>query len=312
MKFSRRKFIKTTALTGALFPFADAYSAESGMSRQGSKIYFFTKPLDRYETEFMSETLAMAGIDGFDLTVRIGGKVEPERVQEDLPGVVESGKKYNLTTHLMVTGITGTEDKQTEKILETASALGVKHYRLGYYSYDYSEGVTKSLDSIKSRLIDLSTMNQHYKIQAGYQNHDGARFGAPLWDLWGLIKDMPVEAISSQYDIRHAIAEGYRSWIIALHLLSRNIGSIAIKDFSWHLDNGRARAIHVPLGEGLVDFNMFFKTRNELKIDVPISVHIEYPLLSQSEESLSLLEKQKIIVSKIKKEVQFIRYQETV
>ena len=311
-KTSRREFLATTGvaavLTGAFLPFATTMASESpaaGLRR--SKIYFFTKPLDKYETEFMAETLAMAGVDGFDLTVRNGGKVDPARVYEELPGVVETGNKYNLATDLMVTGITGTEDRQTEEILKTASGLGVNHYRLGYYDYDFSGGVPASLETIKSRMKDLSAMNRHYNIQAGYQNHDGARFGSPLWDLWEVIKDMPAETISSQYDIRHGMAEGYRSWIIALNLLSSKIGSLAIKDFHWEFQNGRARTTHVPLGEGLVDFTTFVKTIKELNIDVPITLHIEYPLLSKKEENLSLLKKQAIMIGVIKKDVQFLR-----
>jgi L-ribulose-5-phosphate 3-epimerase len=313
MEFSRRKFIKTTALTGAFIPFADAFSAGIGMSKPlRSKICFFTKPLDNFETEFMAETLAMAGVDGFELTVRRGGKVDPEKVAEELPKVVELGKKYRLTTDMMVTGITGTEDKITEEILKTASSLGIKHYRLGYYSYDYSAGIVKSLETIKSRMKNLSEMNRQYNIQGGYQNHDGSRFGAPLWDLWSLIKDFPVETICSQYDIRHAIAEGHGSWIIGLHLLSKNIGAVAIKDFTWQVEKGKARTVHVPLGEGIVDFDQFFKVKKELKIDVPMSFHIEYPLLDKSEESYSLIQKQRIIVSKIKKDLEFIRKHEII
>ncbi len=212
MKLSRRNFIKTTALTGAFLPFAGAMAPEARTEgRRRSKIYYFTKDLDKYETEFMAETLAMSGIDGLDVTVRRGGKVEPGRVAEDLPEVVETGNKYNLATDLMVTGILGTEDKQTEEVLKTASSLGVKHYRLGYYNYDLSAGVLKSLENIRSRIRDLSAMNRHYNIQAGYQNHSGGRVGSPGWDVWELVRDFPVETISSQFDVRHATVEGNRS-----------------------------------------------------------------------------------------------------
>lgn len=308
MKISRRRFITTTALTGAALPFTGfpASKAGSGNARR-FKIYYFTKDLDRYETGFMAETLAMTGVDGLDITVRRGGRVEPERVSEDLPLVVETGNRYNLATHLMVTGILGAEERHTEEVLKTASALGVRHYRLGYYDYDLSAGILKSLEMIKGRLKDLSAMNRQYNIQAGYQNHSGGRVGSPGWDVWEMVKDFPVETISSQFDVRHATVEGNRSWIFVLHLLKNNIGSLAIKDFTWQVDNGRARIINLPLGEGLVDFNLYFNTLRELNINVPITLHIEYPLLSSAEESLSLLEKQKIIAGKIKKEVQFIR-----
>ncbi|MFP4367359.1 MAG: sugar phosphate isomerase/epimerase family protein [Bacteroidales bacterium] len=308
MKFSRRRFIQTTALTGAFMPFAGAMASEIQTGKQNqSKIYYFSKDLDKYETEFMTETLSLSGVDGLDLTVRPGGKVEPEKVTDDLPKVVETGNKYNLATNLIVTAITGTEDPLTEKVLITASALGVKHYRLGYYDYDLSEGVLKSLENIKSRLRSLSDMNRHFNIQAGYQNHSGGRVGSPGWDVWELVKDFPVETISSQFDVRHAKVEGNRSWIFVLHLLSKNIGSLAIKDFTWHVEKGRARIVNVPLGEGLVDFNLYFQTLKELKINAPITLHVEYPLLTAKEESFTLLAKQKIIVDKIRKDVQFIR-----
>ncbi len=310
MTFSRREFLKKAALTGAFIPLAGAIASPATGRMAPSKIHFFTKPLDGFETEFMAETLAMAGVGGFELTVRRGGKVDPQRVTEQLPPVVETGKKYGLTTDMMVTGITGTEDRQTEEILKTASMHGVKHYRLGYYSYDFSQGVVKSLETIKSRMKDLSDMNLDFNIQGGYQNHDGSRFGAPLWDIWELIKDLPVEAMSCQYDIRHAIAEGYRSWVIALHLLSRNIGAIALKDFTWQIVNGVAQTVHVPLGEGVVDFDQFFRLRRELNIDVPVSFHIEYPLLSSTEENYPLLQKQRIITGKLKKDIEFIRRHE--
>ncbi len=92
-----------------------------------------------------------------------------------------------------------------------------------------------------------------------------------------------------------------------MHLLARNIGSLAIKDFTWQVDKGTARIINVPLGEGLVDFSLYFKTLRELNIDVPVTLHIEYPLLSPGEENYPLLSQQKLIVNRIKKEVQFIR-----
>ena len=308
MNLSRRNFIKKSAATGAFISIASAMASEELSNSAGNrKIYFFTKDLDKYETEYMTETLAMAGLDGLDLTVRRNGKVEPERVEEDLPRVVEAGKRSNLATDLIVTGILGTEERVTETVLKTASALGVKHYRLGYYDYDLSAGILKSLEAIRERLRSLSDMNRHYGIQAGYQNHSGGRVGSPGWDVWELVKDFPPATISSQFDVRHAMVEGNRSWVFILHLLSKNIGSLAIKDFTWQLGNGSARIVNVPLGEGLVNWDLYFKTLKDLNINAPVTLHVEYPLLSAEEDALPLLKKQKLYVERIKKEVRFIR-----
>lgn len=309
MSINRRDFIKGTAATIAAMPFSGLLMS-AGDKENGDKkfpIGFFTKHLDSYEADFMAESLAMAGIDGLDLTVRPQGKVIPERVADDLPKVVETAKKYGLNTEMMVTAITDASDKFTEPILKTAAGLGIKHYRLGYYDYDFKKGIPESLNIIREKMAGLAELNDKIGIQGGYQNHAGKRFGAPVWDVWEVLKEMPIEHISSQFDIQHAVVEGNNSWIITLHLLSKNIGSLAIKDFTWDLSGGKGRVVQKPLGDGIVDFDAYFKTLKELNIVAPITLHVEYPLLSEQEENLTLLQKQKIIVSKVKKDTDFIR-----
>ena len=309
MSLNRRNFIKGTAATVAAMPFTGLLLSASENKKETKRfpIAFFTKLLDGYELEFMAETLAMAGIDGFDLIVRPKGRVEPENVRDYLPKVIETAKKYKLNTEMMVTAITDAKDKFTAPVLKTAAELGIKHYRLGYYDYDFKKAIPESLNDIRTKMAGLAELNAKIGIQGGYQNHAGKRFGAPVWDVWEVIKELSPEYISSQFDIQHAVVEGNSAWIIALHLLSKNIGSLAIKDFTWEVSGGKARVIQKPLGEGIVDFDLYFKTLKELNIVVPITLHVEYPLLSEKEENLSLLQKQEIIVSKVKKDTDFIR-----
>ena len=296
------------AVATAAAPFSSVLASEMYSSQKKNyRISFFTKPLDKYELDFMTESLAMAGIDGYDLAVRPNGRVVPESVSDDLPKVIETGKKYKLNTEMMVTAITDASDKFTKSILKTAAQEGIKHYRLGYYDYDFKEGIPESLNEIKKKLTELAVLNEEIGIQAGYQNHSGTRVGAPMWDVWELIKELPVEFISSQFDIRHAVTEGNASWVIAQRLLSKNMGSLAIKDFTWGISGKKAKVVSTPLGEGIVDFELFFRTIKELNIVAPITLHIEYPFLSAEEENLPLLQKQKIIVSILKKDADFIR-----
>ncbi len=274
-------------------------------------ISFFTKPLDGYEFVFMAETLAEAGVDGLDLTVRHGGRVEPARVNDELPKIVETAKKHSLKTQMIVTSITSIDDPVTEKLLQTARGVGIKHYRLGYYDYDFGKGIISSLSTIRNEIERLAFLNKELGIQGGYQNHSGILFGAPVWDVWEVIKDLSVEEISCQFDIRHAVTEGASSWILGLHLLKKNIGSLAIKDFTWDISDRKAKVRSVPLGKGIVDFDRFFKTIKDLGIRAPLSLHIEYPLLTKEEEELPLLQKQRILVSKINHDVAFIHGYQT-
>ena len=308
MDFNRRKFIKGMAVAAASIPLSKMSAYEMDTNKINKyPINFFTKPLDHYEPDVIAETLSLSGVDGFDLTVRPRGIIEPANIENDLPKIIEAGMKHNVVTKMIVTSIQDTTESLTEKTLRVASENGVTHYRLGYYDYDFKKGITESLSEVKPKLQRLAQLNSNLNIQGGYQNHSGIMVGAPMWDLWQLINDIPTRLISNQFDVRHAVTEGNSSWILSMNLLSKNIGSLAIKDFVWNVSNGMARVVGTPLGEGIVDFDLYFKTIKDLNIIAPITLHIEYPLLSEDEKSLGLLQKQKIIVSKIKKDVDFIR-----
>ncbi len=296
------------AATAAVIPFSGLMASELiGKTGNNYPVSLFSKPLDPYEPEFMFETLVQSGMTGLEPTVRPKGRIEPERVVHDLPKLIDMANKYQIETKMMVTSILDSTDPYAKEVLAVAAKNGIKHYRMGWYDYDFNLGVTGSLSVLKKKMERLVEMNREAGIQAGYQNHTGTGVGAPMWDVWVLINDLPKEWMSSQFDVRHANTEGSTSWIIAMRLLAKNIGSLAIKDFTWEIANGKARVVNVPLGEGIIDFDLYFKTLKELNIIAPFTLHIEYPMLDSSEENLTLLQKQKIFSSKIKKDFDFIQ-----
>ena len=307
MKQNRRDFITTVAAAGAAVPFMSPGDITKPVqAKKRFPVRLFSKPLDPYNFSFMCECLNKSGIEGFDLTVRPAGKVEPEKVEEDLPKLAGEAKKYNLVLDMMVTGILSPGDPFTERILKTASSVGVTHYRLGWADYDLKKGIWETLESYKTDIKGIADLNRKYKIHGGYQNHAGARIGGPVWDLHELLGGLPPEFIGCQYDVRHATVEGANTWILGLRLLAPYIKTLAIKDFTWATVKGKPAAVTVPLGEGMVNWDLFFNTVRELKISGPITLHVEYPLYDKSEESHSLARKQEIIVSKLKKDMDFL------
>lgn len=307
MKQNRREFISTMAVAGAAIPFASSLESYLPGPPEGKfPVRLFSKPLDSYDFGFMCECIAKSGIGGFDLTVRPGGKVEPAAVETALPKLVDEAKEFSLAIDMMVSGIVSAADPYTERVLKTASTLGVKHYRLGYFEYDYKIGIWESLQKHKAVLKGIVDLNRKYKIHGGYQNHTGARVGGPVWDLYELLRDFPPEFVGCQYDVRHAMVEGANSWIVGMRLIASYIRTLAVKDFTWKTGNGKPQAVTVPLGEGMVNFDLFFKTVKELNITGPITLHIEYPLLEKGEEKLTLIQQQEIIVRKLKKDMDYL------
>lgn len=308
MKQSRRTFI--TRMAGAGFALPMLSSALSGRTIVQDGRYpvrLFSKPIDSYEFGFMCDCLVQSGIAGFDLTVRPGGKVEPSVVETALPRLVDEAKKHNLCLDMMVTGILSANDPMTERILKSASAAGINYYRLGWYDYNQESGIMQSINSCRNELEEIAVLNSKYGITGGYQNHSGTRVGGPVWDIDQLLGDFSPEVMGCQYDVRHASVEGANTWILGMNLIAEHINSLAIKDFTWLIVNGRPEAVTVPLGEGIVKWDLFFSTVKKLNISLPITLHVEYPLLSEAEESLPLLKKQEIIAGKLRKDMDFLR-----
>lgn len=308
MKQTRREFITSVAAAGAAIPLSSMLIADTVRTLpQRFPIRLFSKPLDMYERSFICECCVQSGIGGLDLTVRPGGKIEPKDVETALPEFYAYAReKYNLAVDMLVTGIVNTTDPYTEVVLKTASSLGIGHYRLGYLDFDLKTGVWESLQKYKADLVAVTELNRKYNIHGGYQNHAGARVGGPVWDLYELLRDLPPEYTGCQYDVRHAMVEGTNSWVLGMRLIAGHIKTLAIKDFIWSTVKGRPAPVTVPMGEGMVNWDLFFRMVKELGIAGPMTLHVEYPLLEPGEEKLALTQKQEIIVRKIKKDVDFI------
>jgi sugar phosphate isomerase/epimerase len=306
MKQNRREFITAIASAGAAIPFVSILPVDKTSAQRRFPVRLFSKPLDNYDFDFMCECIVSSGIGGFDLTVRPGGKVDPAEVEIKLPELINNAKRYNLVTDMMVTGILSAEDPYTERILKTASTAGVKYYRLGWFDYDIRIGIRESLRKCRAILNEIVELNRRYNIHGGYQNHSGTRIGGPVWDLNELLHDLPPEFLGSQYDVRHAMVEGTNTWILGMRLIADHIRTLAIKDFTWKTENGKPQVVTVPLGEGMVNWDMFFKTLKELNIDGPITLHVEYPLLEKGEEKLTLTQQKAIIVKKLKKDMDYL------
>jgi L-ribulose-5-phosphate 3-epimerase len=307
MKQNRREFIAKVTAAGIAAPFiSDLKHIVSFTPQKKIEVRLFSKPLDQYDFGFMCECLLNSGIGGFDLTVRPGGKVEPGQVETQLPKLVEQAGKKNLALDMMVTAILSAGDAFTDRVLKTASETGIKYYRLGWYDYDLKAGILESLARHREELLNIAELNRKYNLHGGYQNHSGSRVGGPVWDLHELLRGIPSEYLGSQYDVRHAMVEGTNTWIFGMRLIAPHIKTLAIKDFTWKTINDKPQAVTVPLGEGMVDWDLFFKTVREFNLTGPATLHVEYPLLEDGEDKLSLDRQQEIIVRKLRKDVDFL------
>jgi sugar phosphate isomerase/epimerase len=95
------------------------------MADQKMKICIFSKQLQWMNYQEMALAVADMGYDGIDLTVRKGGHVLPENVEQDLPKAVEAATKAGIKIHMISTEIEDAKNLITEKIFETTDFKGL-------------------------------------------------------------------------------------------------------------------------------------------------------------------------------------------
>lgn len=284
---SRRQFLHQTSRAAAIAVLTPPFLLQS-VKEAGFKVNIFSKHLHWLSYEAMAEKVATIGFDGADLTVRPGGHVEPERVKEDLPKAVEALRKAGLQVETITTAIESVNSPFAKDIIKTAGELDIHYYRMGWINYDASKTVEQDLKRIKKQLKQLNDLNRQHNIKGAYQNHAGKSFGAAVWDMWVVFKELDSKFIGSQYDLRHAMVEGLHAWENGFELISPFINTLTVKDFHYKNQKEGEPLQNVPLGEGIVKWEGFFKKLKEKNIIVPISLHCEYPLGGADQGSRTL------------------------
>ncbi|WP_394990148.1 sugar phosphate isomerase/epimerase family protein [Emticicia sp.] len=300
---NRRDFIGTT-LTGTIFAKTDFLFAKPAT---GLKISVFSKTLhwiEDYQT--LTETVAEIGFDGIDLTVRPDGHVLPEKVEFDLPKVVQAAKKANIEIQMMTTSILQA-DALSERVLKTANAVGIGHYRMGWYHFDMQKDIMQQVDSFGQQMKGLDALNKKYKISGEYQNHGGQYLGAAVWDLQPIFKSINSPLTGCQYDVNHATAESGANWETGFRIIAPYIKSLAIKDFKWVLKNGKLIKEGCPLGEGVVDWKKYLQLVKQYNINVPITMHFEYDLGGAENGAKVIKIDKKEVISAMKKDLTLLK-----
>lgn len=309
---SRRDFMMKSAMaaSAAFFPFNSSGNSATNQKQSNKKsvpegkICAFSKLFQFLNYDQLAEVFAASGLDGIDLTVRTGGHVEPANVKNDLPKAVKAAKKSGIEVLMLTTEITDPDKQASIDLLKIAADQGVKYYRSGYINYDSSISVIENMENTRRIFNRLAEINEKTGVHGAYQNHhQKPRIGSPVWDLWYILKDIDPKWFSCQFDIWHAVIEGYSSWWHGLSLLAPHIKTRCVKDFTWITGrNGKLRPEPVPLGEGQIDFDAYFQLLKSLDVEGDTSLHIEFPVLTEAENNLPIKNKMEKAIQVLKKD----------
>jgi sugar phosphate isomerase/epimerase len=251
------------------------------------KISVFSKHFQWTNCREMAAIAKDVGFDGIDLTVREGGHVLPERVEQDLPKAAEDIRKAGLELPMITAEIVDTRSPHAEAILKTASRLGIRHYRWGGFVYTAAKSIPDQLDDFKTRVKDLVELNKEYGVCAMYHAHSGIdRMGASIWDLWYVLKDFDSRYVGVNYDIGHATVEGgYGGWISTARVTAPMMRGVAVKDFKWGVSaKGQWQPQWCQPGKGMVNFAKFFAMLKAARFSGPLQLHYELAELGGANE----------------------------
>jgi L-ribulose-5-phosphate 3-epimerase len=308
---SRREFIRKSILAGTFIPLmhhmANASEPTGRAEAVPLKVHVFSKHLQFLNYQDMADVAKEIGFDGIDLTVRPKGHVLPERVENDLPKAVEAIRKAGLAHSMMTTGVQNAANATDRKLLETAAKAGIEFYRMNWLPYPENKSIPEAIVLFQETIRELSLLNKKLGITGAYQNHSGMRAGASIWELWDMVQKAEKSHMGVQYDIRHAVVEGGLSWKNGLKLIRPDIKFLAMKDFVWAKKNGAYIVQDVPLGEGMVDFKTYFALLKEYSVNVPVSLHFEYPLGGAEHGDSTITVDKKAVFDAMRKDLRWLR-----
>jgi len=284
-ELSRRDFVARISAAGAATALGGSalLPVQAAAGAQRFKIIAFTKPFRTLNATQTADLVADVGWDGVELPVRAkDGQITPEKVEEVLPQFSEAFRARQREVSIITTDITSVTPT-AEKVLRTASKLGIKRYRLGFYSYSKDKPIPDQLKEVGARLRELAALNKELGLQAGFQNHSGdSRVGAPIWDIWTMIKDLDPKAMGICFDIGHATIEGGLAWPTHFRLAAPHLTAVFVKDFYWKKNAKDWKMEWCPLGEGMVKRD-FFNRLKATDYAGPICQHHEYELGTDAE-----------------------------
>lgn len=275
------------------------------------KLSVFTKHLQFLQGEALADAIANIGFDGADIALRKGGNIEPENAKAQFPALVKALRARNVEVPMITSGIVDADTPLAEPTIALLHDLGIKHYRWGGFRYDYTKPLQAQLDALKPRVEKLAALNRKYGVTAIYHTHSGLnQVGANIWDIYEVVRPFDPAEVAINYDIGHATVEGgFGGWINSFHVASKHIRGIALKDFVWTRDpkSNAPRPKWCPIGEGQVQFPLFFDMVSRSGFDGPLQVHYEYSLGGAESGKTAITIPQEQVFAAMKKDLAAIR-----
>ncbi|PWU08558.1 MAG: hypothetical protein C5B50_29370 [Verrucomicrobia bacterium] len=288
---TRRQFVCTSMQAAAGLALASLATDKCfGSGKLLPPVALFTKVCQELKLDFeqSAQVAAESGLDGIDCPVRAGGEILPEEASEKVPRYAEALRRHGLRMLLLTTGIQDVSSPHARDILHAGKCLGIRYYRLGYWSHQPERSPKMLVTEIRSSLKELAGLNKDLGVCGVFQNHSAPRdhsrrnAGCDLAELFDIVKDFDPDQIGVAFDLAHALVEHGDGWHEHFERLQQHIRVVYVKDV-------QRPSRFVQLGEGDFGRTDLLQLLAKMNYRAPLSLHIEYdwaPKDSRSKETL--------------------------
>lgn len=250
----------------------------------------FSKHLDMLGLSVadVAQDMKSIGLDGVDLTVRPGGRVEPENVEKQLPEVCAQFAQYGLEVSLLTTAIDSIHSPYAEAIFDTAAECGIPAIKLGYWYLRNPKEFWSVYDYARVQLAGIAELAGNYGVSANIHIHSGPFLSAMAPVVYMLLDEVcNPSSIGAYIDTGHMLIEGgYDGWRQGMIMLAPYTNLVALKGYSWAAveEDGKTKVTRKMLGfsESMQDWKQIFTLLKDFGYDGTVSLHSEYGELDRA------------------------------
>ncbi len=160
------------------------------------------------------------GFEGIDLTVYIGGHVDPRVTSVDLIRAFESIRAADLEVAMITTSITTAMDQTCYPVLYLTGHSQIPCSGSACGPIDDSVDIRQRILQVRRDVIQVVALGQRCEICASYPNHAGPYVGEATWDAESILAGMDPRWIAHMFDPAEATIEGgLGGWETALRLV---------------------------------------------------------------------------------------------
>lgn len=237
---------------------------------ESNPIVVFAKHVQGLSFDELGRRLKSIQVQGVEATLRRGGQIAPNALQDSLGGYVDALAKYDQRIVIAASDVHEVNDENVTYIQQLAKH-DIPFFRMKYYQYDFSKPIVPQVDSFIQKAEQLTELCKAEGVVALYQNHAGRKyFGAAVWDLLRVLESLNSDHLKVALDIRHTTLELSQSFEAGYRAIRPFMGATYVKDFDW-VDR---EPVQFPLGQGRS--KRLFDLIQKDGFKGPLSLHMEY------------------------------------